>query len=52
MKAAVNEIKEVGKLTFRPAPFNGYAEGSNNDQFGHTLTRTRVVRDAPSRRHR
>ena len=20
--------------TFRPAPFNGYAEGSNNDQFG------------------
>jgi hypothetical protein len=25
--------------TFRPAPFNGYAEGSNNDQFGNTLTR-------------
>jgi hypothetical protein len=25
--------------TFRPAPFNGYAGGSNNDQFGNTLTR-------------
>jgi len=25
--------------TFRPAPFLGYAEGSNNDQFGNTLTR-------------
>jgi hypothetical protein len=25
--------------TFRPAPFKGYAEGSNNDQFGNTLTR-------------
>ena len=25
--------------TFRPAPFNGYAEGSNSDQFGNTLTR-------------
>lgn len=25
--------------TFRPAPFNGYVEGSNNDQFGNTLTR-------------
>ncbi len=25
--------------SFRPAPFNGYAEGSNNDQFGNTLTR-------------
>ena len=25
--------------TFRPAPFNGYAEGSNNDQFGNSLTR-------------
>ena len=25
--------------TLRPAPFNGYAEGSNNDQFGNTLTR-------------
>jgi hypothetical protein len=25
--------------TFRPAPYNGYAEGSNNDQFGNTLTR-------------
>lgn len=25
--------------TFRPAPYQGYAEGSNNDQFGNTLTR-------------
>jgi hypothetical protein len=25
--------------TFRPAPFPGYVEGSNNDQFGNTLTR-------------
>jgi hypothetical protein len=25
--------------TFRPAPYNGFAEGSNNDQFGNTLTR-------------
>ena len=25
--------------TFRPAPYNGYAEGSFNDQFGNTLTR-------------
>ena len=25
--------------TFRPSPYNGYAEGSNNDQFGNTLTR-------------
>jgi hypothetical protein len=24
--------------TFRPAPFGGYAEGSNNDQFGTTQT--------------
>ncbi len=25
--------------TFRPAPYTGYVEGSNNDQFGNTLTR-------------
>ena len=25
--------------TFRPAPYLGYAEGSNNDQFGTTPTR-------------
>jgi Carboxypeptidase regulatory-like domain/TonB-dependent Receptor Plug Domain len=25
--------------TFRPAPYGGYVEGSNNDQFGNTLTR-------------
>jgi hypothetical protein len=25
--------------TFRPSPYLGYAEGSNNDQFGNTLTR-------------
>jgi Carboxypeptidase regulatory-like domain/TonB-dependent Receptor Plug Domain len=25
--------------TFRAAPFSGYVEGSNNDQFGNTLTR-------------
>ena len=29
----------LDSTTFRPAPFNGYAEGSNNDQFGNTLTR-------------
>lgn len=33
--------------TFRPAPYNGYAEGSNNDQFGNTLTRAQsAVADA------
>jgi hypothetical protein len=25
--------------TFRPPPYGGYVEGSNNDQFGNTLTR-------------
>jgi hypothetical protein len=29
----------LDSTTFRPAPFLGYAEGSNNDQFGNTLTR-------------
>lgn len=29
----------LDSTTFRPAPFKGYAEGSNNDQFGNTLTR-------------
>lgn len=29
----------MDSTTFRPAPFLGYAEGSNNDQFGNTLTR-------------
>ncbi|HLK62076.1 MAG TPA: TonB-dependent receptor [Bryobacteraceae bacterium] len=29
--------------TFRPAPYNGYAEGSNNDQFGSTETRGQSV---------
>ncbi len=29
----------LDSTTFRPAPFLGYVEGSNNDQFGNTQTR-------------